>query len=72
MPCLKKPLFSLYIACIHFFIYIIYTPLYFYLVYWHDTPHAFYKEVNYDLKDNAKRPCSNHMFRNVTDGLLSQ
>jgi len=27
----KKPLFSLYIACIHFFIYIFYTPLYFYL-----------------------------------------
>ena len=27
----KKPLFSLYIACIHFFIYIFYTHLYFYL-----------------------------------------
>ena len=33
-PNLKKPLFSLYIACIHFYIYIFYTPLYFYLVYW--------------------------------------
>ena len=46
LPNLKKPLFSLYIVCIHFFIYIFYTPLYIYLVYWDDTPlmtpHAFY------------------------------
>ena len=43
---IKNPLFSVYIVCIHFFIFILYTPLYIYLVYLHDTPlmtpHAFY------------------------------
>ena len=41
----KKPLFSLYIACINFFVYIFYTPLDFYLVYWHDTRHSFFSRT---------------------------
>ena len=48
---IKKPLFSLYIVCMEFFIYIFYNPLYIYLVYWHDTPlmtpHAFYNAPSF-------------------------